>query len=47
MIAEQAGHKTLAATMNYVDHNEYGLERLEAERKNEAKRKESASNGAD
>ncbi len=38
LIAEQAGHRVLADTMSYVDHNEYGLERLEAERRNAQKR---------
>ncbi len=38
LIGEQAGHRILADAMNYVDHNEYGLERLEAERRNAAKR---------
>lgn len=45
LIGEQAGHKTLAAAMKYVDHNEYGLERLEAERKNAQKRQ--TNNGED
>lgn len=43
LIREQAGHTVLADAMSYVDHNEYGLERLEAERKNEQKRQASKS----
>lgn len=39
LIKEQAGHRIIADAMSYVDYEEYGLERLEAERKNEAKRK--------
>lgn len=39
LIGEKAGHRTLADAMKYVDHNEYGLERLESERKS-AKRKQ-------
>jgi len=35
LIREKAGHRTLADAMNYVDHEQYGLERLEAERRNE------------
>jgi thymidylate synthase ThyX len=38
LIREKAGHVTLADAMSYVDHNEYDLERLEAERSNERKR---------
>lgn len=43
LIGEQAGHRVLADAMKYVDHNEYGLERLEAERKNAQKRQASDS----
>jgi thymidylate synthase ThyX len=32
LIAEQAGHRAIAAAMTYVDHTTYELERLEAER---------------
>ncbi len=35
LIRERAGHGAIADAMSYVDHNEYGLERLESERKNE------------
>lgn len=38
LIAEQAGHKQLAAAMMYVDHNDYDLARLEGERRAAAKR---------
>ena len=38
LIAEQAGHRALAAAMVHVDHREPGLERLAEERRNEAKR---------
>jgi thymidylate synthase ThyX len=38
LIAEEAGHKLLAEAMSYVDHDTYDLERLEAERRSEAKR---------
>ncbi len=37
-IAEQAGHRAIAAAMSYVDHDEYELERLSAERAAEARR---------
>jgi thymidylate synthase ThyX len=39
-IADVAGHRTLAAMMSHVDHGESGLERLEAERRAEARRQE-------
>lgn len=42
LIRDKAGHSVIADAMSYVDHNEYGLERLEAERKNEQKRKGTA-----
>jgi thymidylate synthase ThyX len=38
LIAEQAGHHALAAAMRHVDHNEYELERLAAERAAESRR---------
>jgi hypothetical protein len=39
LIAEQAGHRALAATMQHVDHSaEPELERLDAERRAEARR---------
>jgi thymidylate synthase ThyX len=37
-IAEQAGHRAIAAAMSYVDHASYDLERLSAERAAEARR---------
>ena len=38
LIAEQAGHRAIAAAMRYVDHTTYELERLDAERAAEARR---------
>jgi thymidylate synthase ThyX len=38
LIAEQAGHRAIAAAMRHVDHRTYELERLDAERAAEAKR---------
>ena len=38
LIAEQAGHRAIAAAMSYVDHETYELERLSAERAAEARR---------
>ena len=38
LIAEQAGHRVVAAMMSFVDHGTYDLERLEAERRAEARR---------
>jgi thymidylate synthase ThyX len=38
LIAEQAGHRALAELMRFVDHQTYDLERLEAERRAEARR---------
>ena len=37
LIAEQAGHRAIAAAMSYVDHATYELERLSAERAAEAR----------
>jgi thymidylate synthase ThyX len=37
-IAEQAGHRAIAAAMSYVDHGTTDLERLDAERRAEARR---------
>lgn len=39
LIAEQAGHRHLAAAMRYVDHSAVELERLEAERATERRRR--------
>jgi thymidylate synthase ThyX len=38
LIAEQAGHRTLAGAMSFVDHGETELERLDAERRSEQRR---------
>jgi thymidylate synthase ThyX len=38
LIAEQAGHRALAEAMRFVDHSAVELERLEAERRSEARR---------
>jgi len=38
LIAEQAGHRRLAAAMSFVNHDEHGLERLESERRAAARR---------
>ncbi|MBW3536220.1 MAG: FAD-dependent thymidylate synthase [Actinobacteria bacterium] len=38
LIAEQAGHRVIAEAMKFVDHGSYDLERLESERRAEAKR---------
>ncbi|HTN78383.1 MAG TPA: FAD-dependent thymidylate synthase [Acidimicrobiales bacterium] len=38
LIAEQAGHRAIAETMRFVDHRESELERLDAERRAEARR---------
>jgi thymidylate synthase ThyX len=38
LIAEQAGHRAVAAAMRFVDHAPSGLERLEGERRAEARR---------
>jgi thymidylate synthase ThyX len=44
LIAEQAGHRALAAAMAHVDHSAVGadLERLQAERRADARRRERA-----
>ena len=39
LIAERAGHQAIAAAMKFADHSSVELERLEAERRTEAKRK--------
>jgi thymidylate synthase ThyX len=38
LIEQQAGHRAIAASMSYVDHAAYGLERLESERAAAARR---------
>ena len=42
LIADQAGHKAVAELMRFVDHDDYDLERLDAERRAEAKAVERA-----
>jgi thymidylate synthase ThyX len=39
LIAGQAGHRAIAGAMSFVDHSEVDLERLEAERRTDAKRR--------
>ena len=39
LIDKTAGHRTIAAAMKYVDYSDVDLERLEAERRADAKRK--------
>jgi hypothetical protein len=38
LIAEEAGHRAIAGAMSFVDHSSVDLERLEAERRSEARR---------
>jgi hypothetical protein len=38
LIEQRAGHRAIAAAMRYVDHGDYALERLDAERAAEARR---------
>jgi hypothetical protein len=38
LIADRAGHRAIAQAMSYVDHDEYDLERIESERRAEARR---------
>jgi thymidylate synthase ThyX len=40
LIAEQAGHRAIAAAMRFADHSEVALERLEAERAAERRRQQ-------
>jgi len=51
LIGERAGHKLIAESMKYVDYNAYDLDRLETERRAEAKRNaantSAAESGAD
>jgi len=42
LIRDQAGHRALAAAMCFVDSGEHGLERLESERRAEARRREAS-----
>jgi thymidylate synthase ThyX len=39
LIAEQAGHRAVAAAMRFTDHSGVDLERLKAERASEKKRR--------
>ena len=39
LIEKRAGHSAIAAVMKYADHSSVGLERLEAERRTDAKRR--------
>jgi thymidylate synthase ThyX len=43
LIDKTAGHRAIAATMRHVDYSDVDLERLEAERRTEAKRKAQAA----
>ena len=45
-IAEQAGHRAIAAAMRHVDYGAADLERLEAERRSEARRAARPTTGA-
>jgi thymidylate synthase ThyX len=38
LIAEQAGHRAIAAAMSFADHSPVGLGRLDAERASEKRR---------
>ena len=46
LIAEQAGHRAIAAAMRHVDHQTYELERLDSERAAEARRAAAARDDA-
>ena len=39
LIKDQAGHKIIADLMNFIDHNDYDLARLESTRNTERKKK--------
>jgi thymidylate synthase ThyX len=43
LIGDQAGHRAIAEAMRYADHSQVELERLEAERRTEAKRRAAGS----
>jgi thymidylate synthase ThyX len=47
LIAEGAGHHAIAAAMKFADHSVVELERLQEERRIEARRTRGASGGAD
>lgn len=42
LIEEEAGHRAIAAAMRFADHSRVGLERLDAERRTEARRRAAA-----
>ena len=46
LIRDEAGHAAVAEAMSFVDHGSVDLERLEAERRTEAKRRSLESSGA-
>jgi hypothetical protein len=46
LIAEEAGHRGLAAAMRFVDHSAVELERLEAERRTDARRRTLSETGS-
>jgi thymidylate synthase ThyX len=43
LIADHAGHRAIAAAMTFVDHSQVELERLEAERASERRRRQGAA----
>jgi thymidylate synthase ThyX len=43
LIEEQAGHRAIAQAMRFADHSTVGLERLEAERRTEARRRDAST----
>ncbi len=43
LIAEEAGHRAIAEAMRFTDHSTVDLERLEAERRTEARRRGSGA----
>jgi thymidylate synthase ThyX len=45
LIADRAGHRALAAAMRFVDHSAVELERLEAERRTDARRRALSETG--
>ena len=47
LIAEQAGHRALAEAMRFVDHSAVELERLEAERRTDVRRRALSESGPD
>ena len=47
LIEKTAGHRTIATAMSHVDHSDFDLERLEAERRADAKRRAARHQGPD